>query len=178
MELHYTELLLPTDGRYRFVYPTVVGPRYQRAEADGRADAVAGDAAPAAKASARLPRSSMHGALRLAAAGARPGLAVAPHRGPGRSQRAGRGRARRRRRGRRRPRLHPRVPAGGRGHRGRADAVQGPAGRGELLPRPDRAAARRSPTRRSTRASTSSSSTSRARCTAFRSTRPRRCCAS
>lgn len=32
VELRYTELLLPTEGRYRFVYPTVVGPRYQRAE--------------------------------------------------------------------------------------------------------------------------------------------------
>jgi Ca-activated chloride channel family protein len=28
VELRYTELLLPTDGRYRFVFPTVVGPRY------------------------------------------------------------------------------------------------------------------------------------------------------
>jgi Ca-activated chloride channel family protein len=28
VELRYTELLLPTEGRYRFVYPTVVGPRY------------------------------------------------------------------------------------------------------------------------------------------------------
>ncbi|MHC1742993.1 MAG: VIT domain-containing protein [Syntrophobacteraceae bacterium] len=27
-ELHYTELILPTDGTYEFVYPTVVGPRY------------------------------------------------------------------------------------------------------------------------------------------------------
>lgn len=34
VELRYTELLLPTDGRYRFVYPTVVGPRYHRAEPD------------------------------------------------------------------------------------------------------------------------------------------------
>jgi len=33
VELHYIELLLPSDGRYRFVYPTVVGPRYQRTEA-------------------------------------------------------------------------------------------------------------------------------------------------
>ena len=31
VELRYTELLLPTDGRYRFVYPTVVGPRYHKA---------------------------------------------------------------------------------------------------------------------------------------------------
>ena len=35
VELRYTELLLPTDGRYRFVYPTVVGPRYHRAEPAG-----------------------------------------------------------------------------------------------------------------------------------------------
>ncbi|MDR1063235.1 MAG: VIT and VWA domain-containing protein, partial [Azoarcus sp.] len=28
VELHYTELLRPEDGRYRFVFPTVVGPRY------------------------------------------------------------------------------------------------------------------------------------------------------
>ncbi len=26
--LHYTEMLIPTDGVYEFVYPTVVGPRY------------------------------------------------------------------------------------------------------------------------------------------------------
>jgi len=28
IELHYTELLVPTDGTYEFIYPTVVGPRY------------------------------------------------------------------------------------------------------------------------------------------------------
>ena len=28
IELHYTELLVPTDGTYEFLYPTVVGPRY------------------------------------------------------------------------------------------------------------------------------------------------------
>ena len=28
VELKYTELLVPTDGMYEFVYPTVVGPRY------------------------------------------------------------------------------------------------------------------------------------------------------
>ena len=28
VELRYTELLVPTDGLYEFVYPTVVGPRY------------------------------------------------------------------------------------------------------------------------------------------------------
>jgi Ca-activated chloride channel family protein len=31
VELSYTELLVPTDGVYRFVYPTVVGPRYNGA---------------------------------------------------------------------------------------------------------------------------------------------------
>ena len=35
VELRYTELLLPTDGRYQFVFPTVVGPRYHVARADG-----------------------------------------------------------------------------------------------------------------------------------------------
>jgi Ca-activated chloride channel family protein len=28
VELRYTELIVPTDGRYQFVFPTVVGPRY------------------------------------------------------------------------------------------------------------------------------------------------------
>ena len=28
IELHYTELIMPTEGVYQFVYPTVVGPRY------------------------------------------------------------------------------------------------------------------------------------------------------
>ncbi|HWU37386.1 MAG TPA: VIT domain-containing protein [Candidatus Acidoferrum sp.] len=31
VELRYTELLVPTDGKYQFVYPTVVGPRYNGA---------------------------------------------------------------------------------------------------------------------------------------------------
>ena len=28
IDLHYTEMITPTDGTYQFVYPTVVGPRY------------------------------------------------------------------------------------------------------------------------------------------------------
>lgn len=28
VEMHYTELLIPEDDKYRFVFPTVVGPRY------------------------------------------------------------------------------------------------------------------------------------------------------
>ncbi|GBC63314.1 trypsin [Desulfonema ishimotonii] len=34
-ELRYTELLVPTDGEYEFVYPTVVGPRYAGAPESG-----------------------------------------------------------------------------------------------------------------------------------------------
>ena len=33
IELHYTELLVPTDGVYEFVFPTVVGPRYSSEKA-------------------------------------------------------------------------------------------------------------------------------------------------
>ncbi|MCU0952190.1 MAG: VIT and VWA domain-containing protein [Burkholderiaceae bacterium] len=33
VDLRYTETVLPTDGRYRFVFPTVVGPRYNGAAA-------------------------------------------------------------------------------------------------------------------------------------------------
>jgi len=34
VELRYTELLVPTDGVYELVYPTVVGPRYASARVD------------------------------------------------------------------------------------------------------------------------------------------------
>ncbi len=34
VELRYTELLVPTDGMYELVYPTVVGPRYANETAD------------------------------------------------------------------------------------------------------------------------------------------------
>jgi Ca-activated chloride channel homolog len=33
--LRYTELIVPTDGRYQFVFPTVVGPRYNGAPGAG-----------------------------------------------------------------------------------------------------------------------------------------------
>jgi Ca-activated chloride channel family protein len=33
VELHYTELIVPQDGKYQFVFPTVVGPRYNGAPA-------------------------------------------------------------------------------------------------------------------------------------------------
>jgi Ca-activated chloride channel homolog len=35
VELRYTELLIPTDGKYQFVFPTVVGPRYHSPTAQG-----------------------------------------------------------------------------------------------------------------------------------------------
>lgn len=35
VELRYTELVVPTEGRYEFVFPTVVGPRYHRPASDG-----------------------------------------------------------------------------------------------------------------------------------------------
>ena len=35
VELKYTELLIPTDGIYEFVHPTVVGPRYSNQSASG-----------------------------------------------------------------------------------------------------------------------------------------------
>jgi len=38
IELRYTELLVPTDGVYEFMYPTVVGPRYRSPEAEGKGD--------------------------------------------------------------------------------------------------------------------------------------------
>jgi Ca-activated chloride channel family protein len=38
VELHYSELLIPTDGTYEFVYPTVVGPRYSNAPETEAAD--------------------------------------------------------------------------------------------------------------------------------------------
>jgi len=36
VELHYTELIVPTDGIYELVYPTVVGPRYVSATESAR----------------------------------------------------------------------------------------------------------------------------------------------
>lgn len=34
IELHYTELLSPTEGIYQFVFPTVVGPRYASSQSE------------------------------------------------------------------------------------------------------------------------------------------------
>ena len=35
VELRYTELVAPTEGRYEFVFPTVVGPRYHKPSTAG-----------------------------------------------------------------------------------------------------------------------------------------------
>jgi Ca-activated chloride channel family protein len=35
VELRYSELIAPTEGRYQFVFPTVVGPRYHRPVSQG-----------------------------------------------------------------------------------------------------------------------------------------------
>jgi len=44
VELKYTELLVPREGRYRFVFPTVVGPRYVGAPAAREGAGKANDA--------------------------------------------------------------------------------------------------------------------------------------
>ena len=38
IELHYTELITPTESIYQFVFPTVVGPRYATPSEEGEAD--------------------------------------------------------------------------------------------------------------------------------------------
>ena len=35
MKLNYTELLIPTEGIYEFMYPTVGGPRYSETPETG-----------------------------------------------------------------------------------------------------------------------------------------------
>jgi hypothetical protein len=39
VELRYTELLVPTHGNYQFVFPTVVGPRYNSPQSGSQAQA-------------------------------------------------------------------------------------------------------------------------------------------
>ncbi|HUL64611.1 MAG TPA: VIT and VWA domain-containing protein [Burkholderiaceae bacterium] len=38
VDLRYSEVIVPTDGVYRFVYPTVVGPRYAAPTEEGRGE--------------------------------------------------------------------------------------------------------------------------------------------
>jgi Ca-activated chloride channel family protein len=51
VELRYTELLVPEDGQYRFVFPTVVGPRYNSPQSlQARSEWVAQPTQPAGQA--------------------------------------------------------------------------------------------------------------------------------
>jgi Ca-activated chloride channel family protein len=59
VELHYTELLVPTDGVYEFVYPTVVGPRYSETP-QGQASAADHFVSSAYTHSGEAPRSEFH----------------------------------------------------------------------------------------------------------------------
>ena len=61
VELHYNELLAPTDGQYQFVYPTVVGPRYAGSHEPPRSPASPG-ALPPEGAAATLGRPGGGGA--------------------------------------------------------------------------------------------------------------------
>jgi Ca-activated chloride channel homolog len=59
VELKYTELLVPTDGVYEFVYPTVVGPRYSEKSASQASPGDEFVAAPYTH-QAEPPRSEFH----------------------------------------------------------------------------------------------------------------------
>jgi Ca-activated chloride channel family protein len=59
VELKYTELLVPTDGVYEFVYPTVVGPRYSSKLESQASDADAFVRSPYTREGAP-PRSDFH----------------------------------------------------------------------------------------------------------------------
>lgn len=60
VELRYSELLLPTDGEYEWVFPTTVGPRYRRsATAPAPTGKAAGGAAPAEDATDGAGRASL-----------------------------------------------------------------------------------------------------------------------
>ena len=66
VELAYTELLVPQDGQYRFVYPTVVGPRYAGRPGSGAATGEGWVANPYTHAG-ELPASTFDFELRLSA---------------------------------------------------------------------------------------------------------------
>jgi len=66
VELSYTELLVPTEGTYAFVYPTVVGPRYSNTPVSQATDAEKWVANPYTK-QGEAPLSTFDLELRLAA---------------------------------------------------------------------------------------------------------------
>jgi Ca-activated chloride channel family protein len=59
VELRYTELLVPTEGTYEVVYPTVVGPRYSSKTRDGASEADRFVQSPYTHAG-ELPHSELH----------------------------------------------------------------------------------------------------------------------
>ncbi|HJU84424.1 MAG TPA: VIT domain-containing protein [Holophagaceae bacterium] len=66
VELAYTELLVPTEGTYEFVYPTVVGPRYASQDAASAPASERWSASPYTKAG-EAPLSTFGIAVKLAA---------------------------------------------------------------------------------------------------------------
>ncbi len=62
IELRYTELLVPTDGVYQVVYPTVVGPRYPSKEGEDKPPVGA-----AYQHDGEQPKSTLHISTRVAA---------------------------------------------------------------------------------------------------------------
>jgi Ca-activated chloride channel family protein len=62
IELRYTELLVPTDGVYQVVYPTVVGPRYPSKEGEDKPPVGA-----AYQHEGEQPKSTLHISTRIAA---------------------------------------------------------------------------------------------------------------
>ena len=65
IELHYTELLVPTDGTYELVFPTVVGPRYSSEKQSSKNDN--GFVSTPYQHQGEKPTSSLHISARIAA---------------------------------------------------------------------------------------------------------------
>ena len=177
VELDYSELLVPEDAIYEFVYPTVVGPRYAGG-ADPQERPVDGQSAPARRArpspTPGTSRSTCRPASRLKELSSPSHKIAVNYAGPATRRRHASTRAGRRQQG-----LRAALPAGRRQDRDRPPAVRGAARRqalpGRELLRPAWSSRRSAPDRwpTSRAASTSSCSTCRARCTASRSTPPR-----
>ena len=115
VELRYTELLVPQAGNYQFVFPTVVGPRYNSPQSRAGAAPAGWPSRTCAPASRRARAFELKVAHRHAArpqgSCARPAHA---HRGDADRRRPSapqRRRWRRRRAHAQQPRLHPRLPA-------------------------------------------------------------------
>ena len=172
VELKYTELLVPTEGLYEFVYPTVVGPRYSEKR---ESQASPGDefVKTPYMHEGESPRSEFHLSGVVSTGVPLQELASPSHQLVVRSTGQGRcgGGARRFRATVRQSRLHPSLPVSWRRDSVGTAAVSGPDEKFFLLDG-GAAAGRPSPTR-CRRASTSSCSMCRDRCTVFRWTQRR-----